>query len=102
MSVKGFVMHGRSFKQVGVRHSGTYGDIKLFDIGEEELIGAEYPDGSRQAQPLTWWDKNARNELHDSLLSRLPKPVIKRNGNGTAHPRITIHRPHPRIVIKRR
>ena len=55
MSIEAFVLHGYHYGLVKQVPGGPYGgDIELFDIGEEGLVGARYSDNSRQAHPLRW------------------------------------------------
>lgn len=65
MSIEGFIHHGYHRGLIMSRDTGApFGEIKLYDIGEETLVGAEYDDRSRQAQPLAWHPGAARALKH--------------------------------------
>lgn len=61
MSVYTWIHHAQHYGLLGTRDmQAVYGTveaaIQIYDIGEKEQVGALYPDKSRQAQPITWYD----------------------------------------------
>lgn len=79
MGLRDYVHHGHYEHFLGTKDAAPiYPDrvIKLFAIGEEKFVGAEYPDGARQAQPLEWQSK----EIIAALLNQQqekPRPTLK-------------------------
>lgn len=85
MSVSGFVVHGYHRGLVMTRDGGSpFGEIRLYDIGEDDLVGAQYViDGTKQAQPLHWHPGIERALKHH------------RGGDGTARPTLRKSRVEP-------
>jgi hypothetical protein len=54
------------------KHLGAVGEkahvipnwwVRLYDIGEEQWVGAEYPDKARQVQPIAWQPRKVLDEI---------------------------------------
>jgi len=90
MSIEAFVKHGSARRQIGDKNGGVYGPIQLFDIGEENCVGAKYADGSCQAHPLGWYPRTVADALKQSQTTaqraRLPEAVPVSNGRPRLNP----------------
>ncbi len=82
MSIHGFVQGGDHRGFLGTKDgSAAYGcpwEIKIYDIGEDTVVGAEYPDGARQAQPLTWQSADIRRALEEAHAAKRERPTLKK------------------------
>lgn len=88
MSIKSFVQHGDFSRLLGTKDAAPAypgAVIQLYDIGEAEFVGAEYPDGARQAQPLEWQSKEVKEALSHPVVrpklvprSKNTRPILKR------------------------
>lgn len=77
MSADRFVHYGTHYGLVTRKSAGVYGEVELYDIGEDTLVGARYSDNSRQAHPYSWHPGIAR------LLAThvREKPRLKKSGD---------------------
>ena len=88
MSVDGFVKHGYHYGLVLVKDGGMLGRIALHDIGEKGLVGAEYADGARQAQPM-YWHKGVEAALRKPhRLGGAVRPKLKKETPLSNRPRL--------------
>lgn len=88
MSVEGFVQHGYHYGLIRTKETESpYGEIKLYDIGVDNLVGAEYvQDRSRQAHPLSWHPGVQRDLLkHRSERHTRPSLRNKERVDTTPH-----------------
>lgn len=77
MSIQQFVNHGTHrgmLCEVPAKYNrdGPTVALKVYDIGETELVGVVYPDGSRQANSLSWYPPRVAE-----LLAAKKRPVRK-------------------------
>lgn len=102
MSVEGFIAHGYHRGFVMARDGGhPFGEIKLYDIGEEGLIGAQYVlDGSRQAQPMAWHHGIERALRKHREENNTLRPSL-RNKQKVDPPQRAVRDPMPTIATQR-
>lgn len=90
MGIREFVHHGHHQRFLGIKDATPIYPghvIKLYDIGEESVVGAEYPDGARQVQPVEWQSKEVLEAFHNkqqqvrpqlNRRSEVPRPALRR------------------------
>lgn len=95
MSAEGFTQHGYRgallYQEPLPKHYYG-GHIRIFDIGDEGLFGAWYPDNARVAAPRAWFPRaqrayeqmSAQGKLYAPTLDGTPpeEQISHRTGNG--------------------